>query len=58
MNIEDICMGSLLAVIVVFFGSILYMAHSTEVANRECRIELTKQTKLDAANIVLICEGT
>lgn len=43
--------------IFLFFGMILGVATHSETKQRECRIELAKELKLDPANILLICEG-
>lgn len=53
--------GTVLTILcVVFFGGIgsLCVAEQNEnIRKRECRVELVTQTKLDTANILLICQG-
>ncbi len=43
--------------IVFFFGGIGFLAFNSETKQRECRIELAKELKIDSANILLICQG-
>lgn len=43
--------------VVFFFGGLGWLAHNSDTKQRECRIELAKELKLDPANILLICEG-
>lgn len=53
-------MDEIIVAIVAFFilfGGLAGIATHTENKQRECRMELAKELKLDSANILLICEG-
>lgn len=54
---SDISFATGIAVFVIGFGLLINSCINEDIRKRECRIELAKQTKLDTANILLICQG-
>lgn len=54
---SDISFATGIAVFVIGIGLLINSCINEDIRKRECRTELAKQTKLDAANILLICQG-
>lgn len=54
---SDISFATGIAVFVIGLGLLINSCINEDIRKRECRIELAKQTKLDTANILLICQG-
>lgn len=55
----DTDIGFPIVVLIVFvgLGSLMNMDMNDTVRKRDCRIELATQTKLDAVNIIALCNG-
>ena len=53
----DIGFPIAVTVFLLGLGVLINSSINEDIRKRECRVELTQQTKLDAANILLICQG-
>lgn len=55
----DIDIGVPIVIVALFvgLGLLFNMDMNDTIRKRECRIELATQTKLDAVNIIALCNG-
>lgn len=57
MSIDGIVATILFVLFVGGLGGLFISDKNTQDKQRDCRVELSKQTRLDTANIILICNG-